>query len=61
MRVEFHQGVPEECIEWLYKNIGRGNMTSIYDSPEYAWFYKRECVWPQGHEVFDPRDMGPNS
>ena len=41
MRVEFHQGVPEGCIEWLYKNVGRGNMTSIYDSPEYAWFYER--------------------
>jgi len=59
MRVEFRQGVPDECIEWLYKNVGRGNMTSIYDSPEYDWFYKRERVYPHGHEVFDPRDTGP--
>ena len=41
MRVEFNQGVPKGCIEWLYKNVGRGNGTSIYDSPDYAWFYER--------------------
>ena len=41
MRIEFNQGVPDECIEWLYKNVGRGNMTSIYDSDEYDWFYER--------------------
>ena len=44
MRVEFNQGVPDECIEWLYKNVGRGNMTSIYDSPEYDWFYERVSI-----------------
>ena len=41
MRVEFHQGVPEGCVEWLYENVGRGNMTDINDSPDYAWFYER--------------------
>jgi len=59
MRVEFHQGVPEGCIEWLYNNVGRGNMTSLHDSDEYAWFYRRERVYPQPHEVFDPHDMAP--
>jgi len=41
MRVEFNQGVPEGCVEWLYENVGRGNMTSIIDSDDYAWFYER--------------------
>ena len=40
MRVEFNQGVPEGCIEWLYENVGRGNMTDI-NSPDCTWFYKR--------------------
>ena len=59
MRVEFRQGVPEGCTEWLNKHVGKGNMTDLNDSPNYAWFYKRERVYPQGHELFDPRDMGP--
>jgi hypothetical protein len=59
MRIEFHQGVPEGCVEWLYTHVGRGNMTDINDSHDYAWFYKRECVYLRLHEVFDPRDMGP--
>ena len=43
MKVEFRQGVPEGCREWLNKNVGRGNITSIciYDSDDYAWFYER--------------------
>ena len=41
MRVEFRQGVPEGCTEWLNKNVGKGNITSIYDSAEYDWFYSR--------------------
>ena len=59
MRVEFHQGVPEGCVEWLYTHVGRGNMTGINDCADYAWFYKRERVYPQPHEAFDPRDLGP--
>ena len=59
MRVEFNQGVPEGCVEWLYEHVGRGNMTDINDSPDYAWFYRRERVYPKGHEAFDPRDLGP--
>ena len=55
MRVEFRQGVPEGCTEWLNKHVGRGNMTDINDSPDYAWFYRRERVYPQPHEAFDPR------
>jgi len=59
MRLEFNQGVPDECIEWLYKNVGRGNITNIEDSDEYAWFYRREHVYPQGHEAFEGFDLAP--
>ena len=57
MRIEFRQGVPEGCTEWLNENVGRGNMTVDYlnDSPDYAWFYRRERVYPKPHEAFDPR------
>ena len=55
MRVEFHQGVPEGCTEWLNKNVGKGNITNIEDSGDYAWFYQRERVYPQPHEAFDLR------
>jgi hypothetical protein len=41
MRVEFHQGVPDGCVEWLWDNVGRGNITNIEDSGDYAWFYER--------------------
>ena len=41
MRVEFNQGVPSECIEWLYENVGRGNMNVIEDGADYAWLYER--------------------
>ena len=41
MTLEFRQGVPEGCTAWLNKNVGRGNITSIYDSAEYDWFYER--------------------
>jgi len=41
MTLEFRQGVPEGCTEWLNKNVGKGNITSIYDSAEYDWFYSR--------------------
>jgi hypothetical protein len=59
MRLEFHQGVPEGCTEWLNKHVGKGNITGFVDDDDYAWFYKRERQYPQGHEVFDPCDMGP--
>jgi hypothetical protein len=58
MRVEFRQGVPEGCTEWLNKHVGKGNMTGIVDNDDYAWFYKSECVYPQGHEAFDTRNIG---
>ena len=41
MRVEFNQGVPSECIEWLYENVGRGNMNVTEDGADYAWLYER--------------------
>jgi hypothetical protein len=59
MRVEFHQGVPEGCTEWLNTHVGRGNITNIEDSGEYAWFYRRERVYPQGHEAFEGFNLAP--
>jgi len=59
MRVEFPQGVPEGCTKWLNNHVGKGNMTGLVDNYDYAWFYKRERVYPKGHEAFDPRDLGP--
>ena len=59
MRVEFRQGVPEGCTEWLNKHVGKGNMTGLVDNYDYAWFYKRERVYPKPHEAFDPCDLGP--
>ena len=41
MRLEFRQGVPKGCIEWLWENVGRGNITGIANSANYAWFYER--------------------
>ena len=41
MKVEFNQGVPEGCVEWLYENVGRGNHYGVEDSADYAWLYER--------------------
>ena len=62
MRIEFWQGVPDGCITWLWENAGPGNVkhstieSSIRREGQEgdAWFYKRERVYPQGHEAFDP-------
>ena len=54
MRLEFNQGVPDECVEWLWRNVGPGNLTPLnasssihghaydyVDNIEYDWFYER--------------------
>jgi hypothetical protein len=46
MRVEFHQGVPKGCIEWLWNNVGPGNLEprgdpGIDDWGDSAWLYER--------------------
>lgn len=49
VRVEFPQGVPEGCTQWLRENVGIGNVEVdgmrtqqwMNDVPEYAWFYER--------------------
>jgi hypothetical protein len=61
MRVEFNQGVPDGCIKWLWENVGPGNVkhspieSSIRRERQEgdAWFYRRECVYPQGHEAVE--------
>jgi hypothetical protein len=44
MKVEFNQGVPEGCIEWLWNNVGPGNIEPRGDpSVDWgdAWLYER--------------------
>lgn len=50
MRVEFNQGIPEGCTQWLRENVGIGNIEEdaagkkqvwLNDIPEYTWFYER--------------------
>lgn len=66
MRVEFDQGVPDGCAQWLRENVGPGNIEEdinnkrtrygMIDLPEYAWFYERieKIEESQGlcHEVY---------
>ena len=54
MIVEFNQGVPDGCAQWLRENVGLGNIEEdsngkrtrqgMIDIPEYAWFYERKEV-----------------
>jgi hypothetical protein len=44
VRVEFRQGLPEGCVNWLCDNVGRGNITGIVDGADYAWFYERVLI-----------------
>jgi len=49
MRVEFNQGVPKECIDWLWRNVGDGNVihsavgSNIRRERQATdvWFYER--------------------
>ena len=58
MRVEFNQGVPSGCIEWLWKNVGPGNiypggLRHTYASCEAdKWKYER---------VFIPKPNSPQN
>ena len=65
MRVEFNQGIPEGCVDWLNENVGKGNilipgehipMAWKEDQPYFDWFYERVKVlnerWPDNVEVY---------
>jgi len=46
MKLEFNQGVPLGCIEWLWVNVGPGNlgpgtMIRNYTRDGDQWFYER--------------------
>jgi len=45
MTLEFNQGIPAGCVEWLWDNVGSGNLVPekhIHTSfSEYAWFYEQ--------------------
>ena len=65
MRVEFNQGVPDGCIEWLWANVGEGIVrfstieSNILREPKNtdAWFYERIKVYPKPTDMFHPRDF----
>lgn len=52
MTFEFNQGVPKECVKWLWDNIGEGNVIYCADDSNLrrdpldsdAWFYRRVFV-----------------
>ena len=72
MRVEFRQGVPEGCTEWLWDNVGPGNVGNSFtvqvngirdfisdflvDTSEYAWFYERVPILPD-YKARHPDDI----
>lgn len=45
MRFEFNRGVPPGCIEWLWNNVGNGNVEprGDYFDADWgdAWLYER--------------------
>jgi len=60
MRVEFKQGVPEGCVDWLNEHVGKGNilipgvdrpMAWKEDCPYYDWFYERVEVRNDRHPL----------
>ena len=59
MRVEFQQGVPNGCVEWLTEHVGRGNISGNAVSADQAWFYERVPMYPPHHETVDPNNMHP--
>jgi hypothetical protein len=64
MRIEFPQGVPDGCTQWLRENVGIGNIEKegartqqwMTNVPEYAWFYERVKIpvhpYAFGYESF---------
>jgi len=62
MRVEFPQGVPKGCTQWLRENVGLGNLEEdangwtqqwMEDIPEYAWFYERVKIQVTPYAFYD--------
>lgn len=58
MRLEFRQGVPPGCIDWLWQNVGPGNrepeMIRNYSKESDAWFYERVLVVRDSLEWYIP-------
>jgi hypothetical protein len=59
MRVEFNQGVSDECVDWLWKNVGKGNikLSTVESSIRHEqkddddWFYERVEVRNERHPL----------
>lgn len=66
MRVEFRQGVPQECIDWLWQNVGQGNVQPKMTGPLRtfapcdidAWKYERITIL---NEPDDPKYFSSES
>jgi hypothetical protein len=45
MKFEFNQGVPKDCIKWLWDNVGEGNIMKHNigrnRQVDDAWYYER--------------------
>jgi hypothetical protein len=61
MKIEFNQGVPRECIKWLWENVGKGNVNYSQTASGWVrregqagddWYYER-----MQYEITDP-DLG---
>ena len=52
MKVEFNQGVSQECIDWLWANVGQGNVQPKMTGPlrifspcdNDAWIFERVFI-----------------
>jgi hypothetical protein len=48
MKFEFNQGVPNDCIKWLWENVGEGNIINCTANKTRrerqdtdSWYYER--------------------
>lgn len=71
MRVEFRHGVPKECIDWLWDNVGSGNISphfetlptsdpNLLEHDWHLWKYERiaKPITPQAFDD-DPFEYVP--
>ena len=65
MRVEFNQGVPQECVDWLWANVGQGNVQPKMTGPlrtfapcdHDAWFFERVWIENLGTDSSEGRSV----
>lgn len=60
MRVEFNQGVSQECIDWLWTNVGQGNVQPKMSGPLRTFSPCDNDVWVY-ERVFIPKPNSPQN